>query len=138
MYNHEELPTPVIDRNVLKQLLLECTTGSPFKHIDATVYVQADGVSMGSPLGVTIVNLCMTHIENKIFNDSPDLKPAVYCRYVDDCFDITEIHENILTLITAFRQASVLNFTHEIGENQQLNFLDVHANASQSTYETAV
>ena len=138
MYNHVELPPPIIERNILKQLLLECTTGSPFTHIDSTLYVQTDGVSMGSPLGVTFANFYMTHIENKIFEDSPDLKPAVYCRYVDDCFIITENPENISTLILVFKQDSVLNFTYEVGENQQLNFLDVHVDGSQSTYKTSV
>ena len=40
-----------------------------------------------------------------------------------------------MTLITAFRQASVLNFTHEISENQQLNFLDVHVGGYQLIYK---
>ena len=63
---------------------------------------------------------------------------AVYYRYVDDCFITTEKSENILTLDIALRQASVLNFTHEISETQQLHFLDAHVDGSQSTYKTAV
>ena len=80
----------------------------------------------------------MTHIANKIIKNSPDLKPAAYCRYVDDWSVIAENPENILTLIIAFRQASVFNFTHELGEKQQLNSVDVHIDGSQSMYKSAV
>ena len=45
---------------------------------------------------------------------------------------------NILTLINAFIEATVLNSTHEIGENHQLNSLDVHADGSQSTMNSRV
>ncbi|KAF2351900.1 hypothetical protein FHG87_017344, partial [Trinorchestia longiramus] len=44
---------PPVDANLLKKLLIACTTECPFFHIDGTLYLQTDGVSMGSPLGVT-------------------------------------------------------------------------------------
>ena len=46
------------------------------------LYLQQDGVSMGSPLGVTFANFYMTDVENKFFELNPHLKPTVFCRYV--------------------------------------------------------
>ncbi|KAF2346759.1 Reverse transcriptase domain, partial [Trinorchestia longiramus] len=51
---------PPIEANLLKKLLIVCTTECPFFHVDGTMYLQTDGVSMGSPLGVTRVNFYMT------------------------------------------------------------------------------
>ena len=79
---------------------------------------------MGSPLGVTFANFYMTHLENTVFQENPELKPLVYCRYVDDCFLIVENVYELNRIISAFKDKSVLNFTHEIGGNK-LNFLDV-------------
>ena len=79
---------------------------------------------MGSPLGVIFANFYMAHLENTIFENFPNLKPKIYCRYIDDCFLIVESTDEIQNLINSFKQNSVLNFTHEIGGNI-LNFLDV-------------
>ena len=78
---------------------------------------------MGSPLGVTFANFYMCSIENRIMSN-PQLKPAVYARYVDDCFILCNSASEIQPLIQKFEELSVLTFTHEIG-NKQLNFLDV-------------
>ena len=56
IYQHQTLPPHPFPMNLLKTLLLACTTKSPFLHIDNSLYLQADGVSMGSPLGVTLAN----------------------------------------------------------------------------------
>ena len=92
------------------------------------MYVQVDGVSMGSPLGVTFANFYMSHLENQVFENNPELKPTVYCRFVDDCFLVVSSTSEIDLLISQFRQNSVLNFTHEIGGGK-LNFLDVSIEA---------
>ena len=47
---------------------------SPFTHTDGQLFVQQDGVSMGSPLGVVFANYYMTHIENKILDSTTDIK----------------------------------------------------------------
>ena len=31
-------------------------------------YLQVDGVTMGSPLGPTISNLCLAHLENELLS----------------------------------------------------------------------
>ena len=50
------------------------------------MYTKVDGVSIGSPLLVTFANYYMTHLKNQIFNSEPQLKPTLYCRFVDDDF----------------------------------------------------
>ena len=56
VYQNENLPPPEIPRSCLKSLLSICTTESPFKHIDGTLYTQVDGLAMGSPLSCIMVN----------------------------------------------------------------------------------
>ena len=102
------------------------------------MYMQCDGASMGSPLGVAFANFYMTHIENNIFDAYPDLKPDIYCRYVDDCFLVTNSVEKLPALIELFQSNSVLKFTHEIGNNRRLNFLDVNVTDRDNKYETSV
>ena len=47
-----------------------------------SLYKQVDGVAMGSPLGPTLANLFLTHLEQ----DWLKIKgaPVTYLRYVDD------------------------------------------------------
>ena len=93
---------------------------------------------MGSPLGVTFANYYMTHLENRIFHENPELKPLIYCRYVDDCFLIVSSQDELNQIVTAFKENSVLNFTHEIG-GKKLNFLDVSIeNVGTDNFQTKV
>ena len=79
---------------------------------------------MGSPLGVAFANFYMTHLENTVFEQQPNLKPLVYCRYIDDCFLIVNSESDLAPVINSFSLNSVLNFTHEVG-GSRINFLDV-------------
>ena len=50
-------------------------------------YQQHDGVSMGSPLGPTIANFFLAHIENKVLNSSGfDFLPKLYVRYASTIY----------------------------------------------------
>ena len=51
-------------------------------------YEQHDGVSMGSPLGPTIANFFLAHMENKLLNSNLNFQPKLYLRYVDDIFAV--------------------------------------------------
>ncbi|KAF2348661.1 Reverse transcriptase domain, partial [Trinorchestia longiramus] len=99
---------------------------------------QTDGVSMGSPLGVTMANFYMTALENKILESSTDVKPHTYCRYVDDCFIVTDNIQSLEELKNSFERNSVLKFTSELGLQNKINFLDVHIEAKDNNYETSV
>ena len=124
IYRNQNLPPLPIPEHVLRELLETCTTGCPFEYADGTLYAQVDGVSMGSPLGVSFANFYMTHLENTVFENQPQLKPQVYCRYIDDCFLIVNSESDLAPVINSFSLNSVLNFTHEVG-GSRINFLDV-------------
>ena len=82
VYQHSVLPPPRhVPRVIMEQLLLICTTKTPFRTPNGELYVQCDGVSMGSPLGPTLANFYMCDLENITFSNNPSLKPPVYCRY---------------------------------------------------------
>ena len=67
----------------MEELLMTCTMKTPFITPDGILYEQINGISMGTPLGPTFANFYMCHIENKIFDADPSMKPTIYCRYVD-------------------------------------------------------
>ena len=104
-YNHETLSPPAITKTSLEQLLLICTTETPFQDNNGDMYIQVDGVSMGSPLGPLFANFYMAELENNII---PYRKSTI----------------NLLK--TKFEEASVLQFTYEIEKHNELTFLDVN------------
>lgn len=62
-YENDELAPPKLPRIVLRDLLLACTTESPFRSPCGQLYMQVDGVAMGSPLGVLFANAYMCYTE---------------------------------------------------------------------------
>ena len=54
-----------------------------------------------------------------------NIKPSVYCRYVDDIFVIVRNEEHLITLKERMEAGSVLNFTYETSINGKILFLDV-------------
>ena len=66
IYNNASLPPLKIIPNILRKLLLTCTTEVPFHHRLGNIYVQTDGVSMSSVLGPIFCNFFMFDLENKI------------------------------------------------------------------------
>ena len=52
---------------------------------------------MGSPLGPTLVNFYMGNLEELIFSGI-NIKPSIYCRYVDDIFVVIKNEEQLKSL----------------------------------------
>ena len=52
------------------------------------LYKQIDGVAMGSPLGCTLANFFLGHLETVIFKQPSSTHPKMYLRYVDDVFAV--------------------------------------------------
>ena len=67
----------------------------------------------------------MCDLENKMFDRNASLKPEIYCRYIDDCFVVFRSDEQPDLLVGALRENSVLIFTIEHNESENLDFLDV-------------
>ena len=137
VYEHPSLPPPFFSRRVLGDLLRACTAEAPFRHIDGSLYLQHDGVAMGSPLGCTFANFYMCDLENRILAD-PAIKPLTYCRYVDDTFVVVRNHDHLTLLRTAMERSSVLKFTFELSIDQKIPFLDVNVDGSSGHYKTSV
>ena len=74
VYHHDSLPPPKIPEPTLKKLINVCTTRAPFCHINGDIYLQRDGLAMGSPLSCTMANFYISHVENlvlKTFQKNP-------------------------------------------------------------------
>ena len=138
VYNHPELPPPDISQENLKHLLRCCTKEAPFRHIDNNIYIQKDGVAMGSPLSCTFANYYMCHIENEVLASLNEDKPTTYCRYVDDIFVVVRNEEHLNLIKQKLELASVLEFTTKISINNKIPFLDVSIDGSTGAYRTSI
>ena len=118
IYNNPSLPPLKINPNILRKLLLTCTTEVPFYDHLGNIYVQTDGASMGSVPGPNFSNFYMSDLENGIFNSIK--KPTIYLRYVDDILILTNNINEINILQDTFQNNSVLNFTHELNKNNKM------------------
>ena len=74
IYNNPSLPPLKINPNILRKLLLTCTTEVPFHDHLGIIYVDTDGVSMGSVLGLIFSNFYLFDLENSIFNNKKNLQ----------------------------------------------------------------
>ena len=86
------LPTlPLIkpSKDVFVELIKSATSSVEFS-FNSTMSKQADGVSMGSPLGPALANIFVEYYEGKLFSIAQ--KPPINFRYVDDTFAIVD-HE---------------------------------------------
>ena len=75
---------PIVNKEIFAKLLRLATKGI-FMHRNK-FYEQHDGVSMGSPLGPTIANFFLAHMENKLLNSNLNFQPKLYLRYTSMTF----------------------------------------------------
>ena len=122
IYDEKKIETN-IPRNIMKDLLYLCT-----KHVHFTyggkIYIQIDGVAMGSPLGPVLANIFVISLEEAIL---PSIKKHVaqWKRHVDDThafIDPSKI-EFVSEKLNSYRPN--IQLIHEIEENQKIAFLDV-------------
>ena len=137
IYNHPILPPLKIPKQIITQLLQLCTKESPFRSPSGDLYLQTDGVSMGSPLGPTFANFYMGYLEEQVFSN-PQNKPHIYARYIDDVLVQIANETELINLKSIFENNSVLKFTYELNVNQKLPFLDVLVDSSNSQFITKV
>ena len=52
------------------------------------LFKQVDGVAMGSPLGPSLANFFLGHIEETAVFTDENISPKIYLRYVDDIFAV--------------------------------------------------
>ena len=64
IYDNNEICTE-ISRDEMKSLLILCTKNVIFS-FNNNIYIQTDGVAMGSPLGPVLAGICMVELEREI------------------------------------------------------------------------
>lgn len=90
------------------------------------IYVQNEGVAMGSPLSGIISEIFLQNLEDKVIETiikKHNIK--LYRRYVDDIILICE-ENRVNDIVHDFNNLhNKLNFTYEKEETQTLNYLDI-------------
>ena len=107
----------------MRDLLLLCTKNVHFSY-NGDIYTQADGVTMGSPLGTVLAGIFMVELERTIL---PTLREHMspWKRYVDDT--ITSIKEESICHVSSKLNGyhDNIEFTYEIENAGKLTFLEV-------------
>ena len=87
---------------------------------DMEFYSQTDGVTMGSPLGPTLANAFLHHLEKKWLNDCPNnLKPVFYKRYVDDIFVLFKNSEQVQLFLNYMNSKNKnISFSYETEKHE--------------------
>ncbi|XP_068227693.1 uncharacterized protein [Palaemon carinicauda] len=136
VYRDEATPELNIPEQALRTLLAICTKRAPFTTHRGHMYLQKDGVAMGSPLGVLFANFYMGVVEERVFSQVEC--PLAYFRYIDDTFVKATSTEAIENLRRTFEDNSVLQFTLENSVDNSLPLLDVLISSTNEGFQTPV
>ena len=122
IYDEKEIEAS-IPRNTMKDLLYLCMKNVHFTY-DGKIYIQINGVVMGSPFGPLLVNIFMISLEEAIL---PSIKKHVahWKRYVDDTHPYIDPSKTELVLEKLNNHYPNIHFTHGIEKKQKITFLDV-------------
>ena len=135
IYDYNEICTE-ISRDKMKSLLILCTKNVIFS-FNNNIYIQTDGIAMGSPLGPVLAGICMVELEREMI---PTLIAQVkfWKIYVDDTIAVVKIGsvEYILSKLNSYHPN--IQFTHEIEQDHQLAFLDVLVKHDSESIQTSV
>ena len=80
-YDHKELETP-ITKSEMKEMLILCTKNVHFRY-NRKIFVQTDGVTMGSLLGTVLADIILTVLEKTLLPDIYIHYIKFWRRYVD-------------------------------------------------------
>ena len=135
IYNNREINTD-ITRSEIKELLYLCTKNFRFS-FDNNIYIQNDGVAMGSSLGLILVNIFMVELERSVI---PGLSNKLnnWRRYVDDriCYIKVDSIDYVLRKLNDFHKN--IQFTVEVEKEGRIWFLDVLMIRDKNNIETTV
>ena len=89
-----------------------------------TLYKQIDGVTMGCPLGPTLANFFMAHMENQLLCNGTEASPKLYLSYIDDIFAIFDNDQSCTKFLEKLNtQHPNIKFIFEQAKNT-IPFLD--------------
>ena len=134
----EKLIITSIKREDMKSLLLLCTKSVPLTFNDNNMYIQIQGVAMGSPLGPLLANVLMSELESTVVPTlANDLD--MWTRYVDDTFAFMKANQQteVLRKLNSFHPS--IQFTYEKEKNKSISFFDVFVErVSENKLNTSV
>ena len=98
---------------------------NPFFIFYGEYYTQIDGVTMGSPLGLTLANAFLSHLKKKWFSECPvEFLLNVYRRYVDDISVTFNSYSQLLKFVDYMNhQHPNIKFAFEVEKKQLLIFI---------------
>ena len=104
------------------------------------LYSQVDGVSMGSCLGPTYVNVFLCNHEKRWLDDCPsDFKPLYYRRYIDDTFLIFRQSSHITLFLNYLNDKHCnIKFNCDLEEDRKISFLDILITRENGRLSTSV
>ena len=85
------------------------------------LYKQIDRVTMGSPLGRTIVNFFLGYVVEKVFADQTICLPKLYLRYIDDIFSIFNNNDDCNEFLK-YSTGSAATSNLQLKNNKELSF----------------
>ena len=118
IYNNHKLTTSLTKKE-MKELLLLCTKNLNFT-FSGQIFIQVDGVAMGSPLAPLLADIFMIELERSLI---PNLQKITFWRrYVDDtiCFVKIGSIEYIRSVLNSFHKN--IQFNYEVESNAKLPF----------------
>ena len=134
IYKENNPSPPAFEKDVFVKLMRLATQGL-FLYKD-TLYKQIDGVTMGCPLGPTLANFFMAHMENQLLCNDQEASPKLYLRYIDDIFAIFDNDQSCTKFLEKLNtQHPNIKFTLEQAKNT-IPFLDVEIKINLDKFDT--
>ena len=107
----------------MKELLHLCTK-NVHNIFNGEIYIQIDGVAMGSPLVPVLANIFMVELE-KMLIPKIDKEVKLWRWFVDDTIYFAKMDSLKYILLTINSFHKNIKITMEIGQNSIIPFLDV-------------
>ncbi len=120
-----DIPVPEPRRFV--QFLNLILKGNEFQFGQNHYYRQIEGCAMGSTVSPSLAIIFMHYLETSILSNAPDgLVPAIFWRYIDDCFSVWNHGEQALLDFHAYlnRYHKTIKFEMQYS-HEKVPFLDV-------------
>ena len=128
-----------MDRTQFRKLLSFAVKENHFV-FNGQLFDQINGVAMGSPLGPSLANIFMSHLEQRYLANCPsEFKLVLYRRYVDDNYCLFRNRSHIIMFLEYINcQHPNINFTTEIESENSLAFLDVLVTHEGTNFSTSL
>ena len=125
IYEKIEISTD-ITKSEMKELLNLCTKSVPFT-FDGNIYLQNDGVAMGSPLEPVLANIFMVELE-RVVKPTPMDKMKCWTRFIDDTLSYIKKDsiDHVLKMLNGFHRN--IQSTYEVKRDSKIYFLNVFGN----------